>query len=163
MTTLVSWFVIAVLAAWVGATAALQLPRSRVWLRGQPICVLIPEYRFFAPKPVEGDYHLLYRDLYADGTTTAWTEACVLEPRTLLHALFNPAKRERKALFDAVVQLQDLHPKEPRAIAMTVPYLAVLNYVSHLPRTQGPVYTQFSVMQSYGWLSDRPMATVIVS
>ena len=163
MRTLLSYLVIATLCAWVGATLALQAPKLRPWLRGKEISVLIPEYRFFAPKPVEGDYHLLYRDVFADGTATAWTEVCLLRPRTLGHAFFHPTKRERKALFDAIVQLQDLQPKEPRAIAMTVPYLAVLNYVSSLPRTVRPAHTQFAVMQSYGWLSSKPTATVMVS
>ncbi len=78
-------------------------------------------------------------------------------------AVWHPDKRERKAVFDAVVQLLDLQPKEPKAIALTVPYLIVLNHVGWVRRTAPPHRTQFAIMQSYGWHSERPPSVVMLS
>src|SRR5205809_5017290 len=132
--------VIVILAAWLAATVALQLPRTRRWLQERDVCALLPEYRFFAPRPAEGDLHLLFRDTYADGTVGRWTEICRLKPLRLSHALWNPDKRERKALFDCVVLLLRLRPPQPRALAVTTPYLLLLNHVSSFHRTARPTY-----------------------
>lgn len=163
MGTLAAYLVISVFAVWVLATIGLQMPKVRPWLRGKAVSVLIPEYRFFAPIPVRGDYHILYQDTYRDGAQSPWTEVCLLQDRRLLDAVWHPDKRERKALFDAVIQLLDLRPKEPKAIALTVPYLVVLNRVARVRRTVPPQSTQFAIMQSYGWHSSKPPAVVMLS
>jgi hypothetical protein len=159
--------VIAMFAIWVVATVGVQLPRLRPWLQARSFSILIPEYRFFAPNPAEGDFHLLFRDIYKDGTTTVWTELCLLKPRRLSHAIWNPEKRPRKALFDCVAQLgasmNHLGSNNPNALKITTPYLLMLNHVSSMHRTVPGIRTQFIIMQTHGWASEQPASALFTS
>jgi hypothetical protein len=156
-------FVVVILASWAAATVALQLPWVRPRLRSSGFSILIPEYRFFAPVPAQGDFHLVFRDTYADGTVGRWTEVCRLQPRHFTDALFNPYKRERKAFFDCVISLSDYRPTEPKLLAVSTPYLLMLNYVRGLPRTLAVTHIEFGIVHSGGWCSPRSTDVVFVS
>ncbi len=155
--------VIALLCLWISGTILLQVPGARQWLQRQDFSLILPEYRFFAPTPANGDLHLLFRDTFSDGTVGGWTEVCTIQPRRLRHALWNPRKRERKALFDAVVQVSSLRPKHPSLLMFTVPYLLILNYVRSLERTTAPATVQFAIVKSNGWVTDQRSEWIVVS
>jgi len=158
------YFIVVMFGCWVAATVGLQLPGVRPWLRKRDVALLLPEYRFFAPRPAQGDFHLVFRDLYADGTSSQWTEVCSPVTRRLSQALWHPDKRDRKALFDLVVQLNRLHFQEQISVLeTTTPYLLILSYVAALRRTPQPNMTQFMIVASYGWWSNRPPEPVLVS
>lgn len=163
MSAFVSFLVVGFLALWLAMTVGLQLPKVRPWLRSKDWAVVVPEYRFFAPTPARGDFHLVFRDYFADGQTTEWTELLTIGPRHLHHVVWNPSKRERKALFDAVVQILDAKPKNPAMLAVTVPYLLLLDHVSSIARTVHPTATQFAVMHSDGWFGEQAPEALLVS
>jgi hypothetical protein len=156
------------LAVWVFATVAIQLPRLRPWLRSRDFCLLVPEYRFFAPRPAQGDFHLLFRDTYINGTVSQWTEVCPPGCRYRRHALWHPYKRQRKALFDSVNSVMELRTQNENAggrmlLEVTTPYLNLLNHVANLPRSPQPELTQFMILQSYGWWSSQESTVLFLS
>lgn len=148
--------VIAVLAAWllVSALAQLDAPVVRP-LKAHDLFSLIPRWSFFAPRPGTSDYHLLYRDHAPDGTPGAWNEIELADRRTLRGVFWNPGKRNRKALSDAVRGLTQLSREfPPGSLQFTLPYLATLNYVSALRRSEPARRTEFMILRTEGFLSD---------
>jgi len=165
MSSILSVLVVALFALWILATVAQQIPVFRPIFRERDVGLLVPEYRFFAPNPIQGDFHLLFRDIYTDGTAGAWTEVCRLRRRRLLDAIWHPEKRERKALFDAINQLAEVRivGVSPTQTLLLTPYLLILNYVTAIPRSLPAEFTQFEIMYSYGWGSSRPPAVFLIS
>jgi hypothetical protein len=154
-------------AFWFGLCVATQLPqdvfqRVRRW----DLFHLLPRWSFFAPRPLTSDYHFLYRDSLTDGTHTDWTEVQFSPPRSsLLACLWNPEKRQAKAFCDLVADLmqhQRIHHDEA-SIQLAVPYLTLLNYVTHLPRSADWTHTQFLIMTSPGTLSTEAPTPLILS
>lgn len=146
---------IALLTVWLLASAYSQTKGRGVGrLRSHDIFSLIPNWSFFAPRPGTSDYHLLFRDIAADGAPLSWEEIPLADKRSLRGALWNPQKRKTKTLSDVVrgllVLAQDTTLKD---YSMTLPYLAILNYVSSLPRPAGRLETQFMILKSEGFFS----------
>lgn len=135
-------------------------PKLRNSIRQHDLFMLIPEWRFFAPMPAQGDFHLLYRDRFHDGGLTYWTEVQPQTKRRRWNIVWNPGKRERKALFDAINELTSHGPK---AIEGSFAYLTLLNHVSTIPRSASPEYTQFLLMTSYGRDPEREPDVVLIS
>jgi hypothetical protein len=133
------------------------------WLRSQDVLRLVPEWRFFAPIPGMGDFHLLYRDTYT-GSTTDWTEIKIGDDRRWWNFLWHPRRREEKALTDAIRVMQPyLTPERIATAPLSVPYLTLLTYVSGLPRTLRPRQTQFLVMYSEAAIQDGQPQICLVS
>lgn len=152
MHLIVDGAVVALFALWLVLTALGQLDvRLARRLKDWDVFMLLPSFRFFAPTPSVHDLHLLYRDRLADGYVAAWREVPLPLPPPWINPLWNPGRRERKALFDATQhlarQINERSP-EPRAILLSIPYLILLNYVSGLPRLCAASTTQFLVMRS---------------
>jgi hypothetical protein len=142
-------------ALWLLLSAAVLFPKLSPIIRRADWLCLVPEWKFFAPNPGRHDFHLLYRDQFRDGTLTEWTEVSPTGKRRWWHFLWNPAKRGNKALFDTVSQLFDHVRAGDKTLEVSIPYLTLLNYVSSLPRTTSPVFTQFLLMCSQGNLPDK--------
>lgn len=148
---------IAVLGIWFLISALSQLKvRGVSELKTHDIFSLIPNWSFFAPRPGTSDYHLLFRDIHANGTPCKWQEIPLAEERTLFGAVWNPQKRRTKTLSDVVRGLlqmaQDTSIKD---FSLTLPYLAILNYISSLPRSTSCAETQFMILKSEGFFSDQ--------
>lgn len=165
MDVLLTGLAIAVLASWFGITVIAQIPAFSTRLRALDPASLIPNWSFFAPKPVSFDYHLLYRDELWDLTLTDWTEIPLVEARRWWSFVWNPRRRAKKALFDScsmLLRLTKTHPLVgttlPPSLHRAVPYLILLNYISSLshPNARG---TQFLVLRTYG-PDARPAPTV---
>jgi hypothetical protein len=148
---------ILILAAWflVSALAQLNVPRVAA-LKAYDFFSLIPNWSFFAPRPGTSDYHLLFRDLTSSGEPGKWKEIPLADERTLWGAIWNPTKRRTKTLSDVVRGLlriaQDSSLKD---YSLTLPYLAILNYISSIPRSDSPCQTQFMILKSDGFFSDK--------
>lgn len=151
------WAVEAGLAAWFAATVGLhaggRLRRAAAAV--DPFRALLPDSRFFAPRPAADEKHLLVRDQLPDGTLTAWAEPFPPVPRRALQAVWNPDLHRQKTLWDALAQLRR-HGMEavlPAAgvVVRTPPYLYLLTLVTRrAPHHPDAVRTQFLVVSSGG-------------
>jgi hypothetical protein len=141
-----------VLSFWFALSVLYQVSEHfRRWARDYDRFRLLPSWTLFAPRPGISDYHLLFRDRRQDGHFSQWTELHTLGERNLLTALWNPEKRFRKWLFDVGQFLSSLsarHPVEPGAILGSVPYHAVWNLISQLPRGADTAGRQFVIVET---------------
>jgi hypothetical protein len=163
--TLVDVIGTTVLACWLILTAAVQTGARRWrWLARLNMFPLIPNWQFFAPHPGMHDYHVLYRDLLANGSVSCWTELPQPRPRSLLAAAWNPAKRHNKALFDlATVLLRTATECDELVVKTSVPYISILNYISELPRSHLVVGRQFILMATFAAQPPRPAELLFLS
>jgi hypothetical protein len=147
-------FVATILGIWLFLTVAWNIPRLDVAVvRHLPVgrwLQLVPLWSFFAPRPVNRDYLLFYRDRYDTGSVSAWREVLITDGAwTPRRAIWNPGSRPRKALADAVRYLLRLARDERNSggiLSVSVPYLLLLNKVSSLPAEVGVTGRQFSIM-----------------
>lgn len=158
-------FCIVLLAVWFLVSALSQLNvRLLKPLKDRDIFSLIPNWSFFAPRPGTSDYHLLFRDVDSRGEYSKWRELSLSDDRTLSGAIWNAQKRNRKVLSDVVRGLVRLaQDKSRKDFSLTLPYLAILNYVSSLPRSNREVNTQFMILLSHGFFTDKDPQFVFMS
>lgn len=142
------YVVVVIMIGWLLLSAVCQLPGSLTRrIRAYDLAGLIPLWPFFAPVPGTCDYYLLYRDELADGSMLNWREISLCDDRRLWHVIWNPRKREKKALFDLTSALMaEIRPDAIEAVQLSVPYLVILTYISSLPRTYPTRATQFLLM-----------------
>lgn len=145
--------VISGLLAWILATIAHSFGISG-WLERKLglLAQLLPGWNFFAPTPNTADYFLLYRDYYDSQHPTPWLEMRTLNPPRRRYAwLWNPEKIISKSFFDLVQALglesRGIRPGSERLLQLSVPYLHLLSFVSHVPRWPVPWATQFMIMR----------------
>lgn len=161
--------VVAVLGLWFSVSVVSQPPRIGNILRRYDPSSLLPNWSFFAPRPVSFDYHLLYRDLLHDLTVSDWTEIPIVEERAWYCFLWNPKRRRKKALFDSCSMLLRLRSSlaeqgidQPEALHRAVPYLMLLNYVTGLPHPLARG-TQFLILRTFGPTLGTPPTAVFTS
>lgn len=156
---------ICLFAVWLLLSALYQLKVKRVEaLRARDTFSLIPNWSFFAPRPGTVDYHLLFRDCDAAGKLARWHELPLADPRTVRGAVWNPQKRNKKALSDAVRGLASMsRTYGSQSIHISIPYIATLNYISSLPRKSVARATQFMILQSDGYFSKQDPQLVFIS
>jgi hypothetical protein len=170
-----TWLVISVVGQINVSEPHSVFQRARQW----DLFGLIPIWTFFAPRPAWTDYHLLYRDRLGDGTMSPWTEVVPAIKRTPIQALWNPGKRERKAIIDIVrtltreIQSARVELGEefqfagrtaqhlPAMICTSLAYLALLHVVSRIPRLGTASETQFLVMQTDPAESGEPEVLIL--
>jgi hypothetical protein len=148
------WLLACFFGLWLGLTALCQLPtktsdRIRTW----DLLNIIPRWNFFAPRPSTQDFHLLFRDRLVDGTVSPWREVPPARPPKLINPIWNPGRRYNKALFDATQHLAQ-EVKRYRhnlpGLRISIPYLAILNFVSNLEHSSDATELQFLIMASKG-------------
>ncbi|TDD04278.1 hypothetical protein E1292_19230 [Nonomuraea deserti] len=94
------------LAAWFVVTLLSQHPRRKTeWLRDLLPGGLIPDWRFFAPEPVQHDLVLVHRTVAANGDQTRWRVTTPVSDRSLLHLVWFPQRRMEKALHEIAGEL----------------------------------------------------------
>jgi hypothetical protein len=155
-----------ILSVWVLVSALSQLNLGVTKaLKARDMFSLIPNWSFFAPRPGTSDYHLLFRDIDSRGECGKWRELALAEARTLSGAIWNAPKRSRKVLSDVVRGLVRLaQDKSRKDFSLTLPYLAILNYVSALPRNDPSLKTtQFMILMSHGFFSEQDPQFVFMS
>jgi hypothetical protein len=147
-------FIIAIYTLWILATVANQFHTwCPKWLRAIDIFGLIPVWTFFAPNPGMTDYYLLYRDRMPDGSMGNWKKIVLRgSDNGLWQALWNPTKRRQKALSDLLTSSIELfRNRDIDAVAASVPYILLLNFVDSQPHALGTFCTQFMVMEHDGF------------
>lgn len=145
LTLLAIWFGFSILAQF--NTAAARAARDH------DAFSLLPRWAFFA-RPGFFDKHLMYRNQLPDNSFAAWREILPVEKRTLVKALWNPAKRCRKSLTDAIDSLIQLRKTDPQqSLVLTMPYLTILNYVTSQPHDPRATAAQFMVVRTGGFLA----------
>ena len=136
--------------AWLLLSVIGQMPCELTQrLRALDMAGLIPNWSFFAPIPGTCDYFLLYRDELTDRSLTDWREITLCDDRQPLHIVWNPRKREKKALFDLTTALvREARTDAIDAVQLSVPYLILITYISSLPRAYPTRSTQFLLMMT---------------
>jgi hypothetical protein len=131
---------------------------------------LVPTWTFFAPLPVSVDYHVLYRDYRIEGQASEWKELNLLRGGTRAFiALWNPQRRIDKAIIDlsqALLISSDLAKRKNQPLgqlALSIPYLAILNLVVQAPRELKSVSRQFMIVETYPSRPDSPIQVVFRS
>jgi hypothetical protein len=139
-----------VLILWFLACVVAQLPgKPSQTIRHFDPLGFLPSWSFFAPRPAQSDFHILYRDFMRTGSVTEWRE--VIRPlwRPWYSFAWNPEKRQKKALFDAInVLLRDETKDHLRLLPLELPYLLLLQHISGRPHSVGAHATQFLIMNS---------------
>jgi hypothetical protein len=126
------------LGAWLVATAAGQHPNrafDRVRER-DPIGLLLPDWRFFAPDPAQHDFRVLHRVVAADGGLTLWRETTRVAPRAWHHAIWFPDRRRDKALFDICRELIGLTTAPAEDLASSAPFQLLRDFVAREVRRE---------------------------
>jgi hypothetical protein len=159
-----AWVCFLLAAGWL-ITAVRQLNLTRLrWLKRHDPFSLIPTWSFFTPYPGAFDCKLLYRDRYEDGGLSPWRDVGLGHAQTPWIALWNPQRRLRKAvrvtISDLILLAQAIGAQE---IVSSAPYAAILSYIASMERPRAPRQTQFMVLLSYGFLSDREPKRLFVS
>jgi hypothetical protein len=111
---------------------------------------IIPVWHFFAPTPGNYNIYLLYRDQFLDGSLSSWRELPVVTKAQLPRFLWNPNKLRSKAIIDIANELSltaSMFSSHLEHMALSTPYLMLLNYVTSLPRWSKSVATQFVVIK----------------
>jgi hypothetical protein len=149
---------------WAVVSILVLVPKTRSAIRSRDFFGLVPEWKFFAPIPGKGDFHLLFRDLYSEATTE-WTEIAIGGERRWWNFAWHPARRDRKAAFDAARDITSYFAIDlQQQLELSVPYLTFLCYVCGQPRTVTPQQTQFLLLYSEaGYLEGDPQVTFLSS
>lgn len=94
-------------ATWFGITVLSQHPDRRFdRLRDyDPLGGLIPDWRFFAPEPVQYDYSIVHRTLDVAGGETAWRPSSAISERSWKDFIWFPERREEKAICELCIEL----------------------------------------------------------
>ena len=160
--SLLEWSCVAVLGLLLILTALCQ-----VWwkldrlIRSWDVFDVLPYWTFFAPEPGRRDMQLLYRDKLPDGFLTSWRELPLTRSRRWHDFAWSPRRRLKKALYDAVMYIQQSIHLEAE-VRMSVPYLLLLTFVSGIPRVYPAAKTQFLIMSTSA-LSDSAAEVVFLS
>lgn len=128
-----------------------------VWLKKFDGFALIPRWKFFAPNPSVADYKLFVRDRLADRTVTLWREIELSGEKTLAAGLWNPARRRVKVILDAMRRIRMLAAAPgttPEILAVSLPYLTLLQVATSGVHPESCAESQFAVMQVSGLLSE---------
>jgi hypothetical protein len=156
----------AVFETWLGLTIVFQFMRpSPRWIKHHKLIPkhVIPKWTFFAPSPGSVDYRIVFQDYRAEEEPVGNIREIPLHvQRSILHAIWNPDKRRRKAFFDIAQQLQQLQQMQPLqqdrirgiglGIQMTTPYLAILNVIMEpKPTSSEARYRRFLIVFTTGF------------
>jgi hypothetical protein len=163
-----------ILLTWLLISMISQIPRLKR-VRQHDRMSLIPNFSFFAPKPLENDYRLVFRWQYQGGEVGSWLELPYCEKRRAWSPVWNPDRRQQKALIDSCSMLLrhiaavresvlEKRTKNPiLAVQTSLPYLNILNHVSSLSDYPENIAVQFAVFSDPGPLASEKAKLLFVS
>lgn len=120
-------------------------------VRFDPLSVL-PNYSFFAPKPIANDYRLAYK--IVAGNDSDWLELPMYKKFSWLRVLWNPFKYYNKGMIDTshflLMEFNELENK--KFIQVSLHYLSILMVISdHLKSKRAKDLTvRFAIIASGG-------------
>lgn len=123
--------------------AGRRLQSLLCWLGQRDPLQLLTTWNLFAPVPVGGDCRLLIRDRLSSGKQTRWREVSLIRDRRPLHVLWNPDLLPATTAYRYMLTLATRREEPAEVRGQSVPYLAVLRYVRHLPRSEEAAARQF--------------------
>lgn len=118
---------------------------------------VLPLWTFFAPNPGVSDYNLLYRIKTVDGTILPFINIVLRSNKTISNAIWNPSKRGQKALNDFVQEIRRMVKKDgvieenQHLLKITIPYIAIIHYCSHINQNSINDSIQFTIIESFGY------------
>ena len=150
---------------WGLATPLALIPGLTKFFRTLDFAGLIPDWRFFAPRPGRSDIFLLYRGITSNSEVTPWREITASFDRRCYNAIWNPGRRERKALIDIVSELGvQCRQQSDSSIQASVPYIALLRLVSsEATLIADCVKTQFLILSRDGLVGESEMQPAVLS
>jgi len=142
--TLTSNIVVIFFIGWAFISIVCQFKKEKFdVLRAYDFCGLIPTWTFFAPNPVSSDRFLYYRD-YVSDKSTEWKKANKEESFACIDLLWNPSRREEKAITDAMFQLLRMSDSfDKDRLHLTTSYLTILNFITTRTHEPNTVAIQF--------------------
>lgn len=146
------------------ALAQLRPLRRRLlrWWDHSPLGPLLPSYTFFAPRPATYDLRLLMRH-WSGEAPTDWREVVLAERWRWYHALWNPSKRQSKALSDLMRELSQL-ASAPRTVQLLSGYyLHLLTLVDGFAAPPETTHVQFAVVRTSAINQGQIPVPVVVS
>src|SRR5690606_4096179 len=137
------------------------------------LCLVIPDWRIFAPNPGARDQHLLLRYQRADGTLPPRPETSHGAERTLSDGPGNQHRRAEKTELDASAELlrniddeeheHRLDGKPDPTLQLSIPYLTLLAHVTSREHHPDAERTQFLIAMSGGYDEQDEPAMVFLS
>ncbi len=145
---------LAVVACWLLLTILAQFRPISAKISPFDPFRLIPIWTFFAPYPGMVDYHLVVRDELSDGSISPWRSVDIAAERHLWNFLWNPQKRPKKIVLDAVQSLAVICKapsyKDGHEL-VSLPYLLLLHCADTAPTAvDGVVRRQFAIVHTTG-------------
>jgi hypothetical protein len=146
------YLIIVVLAIFTIASTFFQIKSLQPKLRKIDKFGLLPNYSFFAPKPIANDYRLVYKII--SDTNTDWKEIPMYNQFSLLRIIWNPFKYYNKSFIDTshflLTEFDVLEDK--KFIQISLHYLSILMVISEYLNKKGlkDVTIRFSIVASGG-------------
>lgn len=125
--------------------------RSEAWLAffSKDRLRLLGSFSFFAPDPVEADFHLVYRLIFPDAKIQPWTEIPIVRYRPVFAVLWNPQRRLHAAVRSALLSMaRHVSKGRKESIQETAPYLMLLNLAIRYAPRKGAASIQYAVLRS---------------
>ncbi|UTW62799.1 hypothetical protein KFE98_01180 [bacterium SCSIO 12741] len=129
-------FVITMLAMFSIASILYQIkPIQKVLLKYDPLG-LLPNYSFFAPKPISNDFRIVYRVK----DRKEWEEVPMYQKFYLFRFLWNPFKYYNKGFIDSCQAVHKEYSllKDKNLIQLSIHYLNLLSVVAKVLRSPSP-------------------------
>jgi len=125
--------------------------RSLRWI----LNTIIPDWRFFAPRPATSDYHVHYRVDLGGGRGSQWVPMVMLQRRTPSQVVLFPRRRESKAVFDLVNELLTATAAGQQEVERTTGYrLLAQRALFHAWRNPHAVGAQFCIVKDDGYATE---------
>jgi hypothetical protein len=142
------WFVLTVLN---------QFHRGRIIhpVKRLDVVGIIPIWTFFAPNPGRNDYHLLFRDMTIDESTSVW-RTIEIRGRRPFRCVWHPSRRIHKAVNDVLSQLTHTNSNEAQGRTLDkgrligVPYIILANFILNQPHDFRSIARQFTIARTAG-------------
>jgi hypothetical protein len=145
--TLVDAVIVGVLVTWLVLSVIANVGHDRNLraLRAKDLVGLLPIWWVFAPRPIEHDRVVSYRDVLDDGRVSDWIDLPPI-PRPRLAPLWNPSKRLDRAMVDLCAGVSRAAVRGPaRHVLVQLDYLLLLHHVCAEPRRPGAIRRQYRV------------------
>ena len=146
------YLIIGMLAVFSTASIFYQIKILQPRLRKFDKLGLLPNYSFFAPKPIANDYRLVYK-IIAE-TDSDWLEVPMYEPFRLIRIIWNPFKYYNKSFIDTshflLMEFNALENK--KFIQVSIHYISILMMLSkYLKKKEKKNLTiRFAIVASNG-------------